>query len=199
MGLDHWLYKMRKADPALVSEIDGMRRSEAFERSCNENGRWALFLVRIGEAGDPDVSDLEACADKVTLVERELDEAKLKALKSVPADAQYRGGSYGPGSASMHYMASDGESYRIDVSDEEYDACSYDVKTQFYACQALELRQWRKRYDIQDAVYRNHVIENCGFHRIDDDETLDELEDLDESLLIPRLRDGEAIVYHEWY
>ena len=199
MGLDQWLYKMRKADPALVRKVDGMRRADAFGLSNADDGRWDIFLARIGDEADPDVSDLAACADEVTLVESVLDEAMLKERHGIPAGATYCGGRYGgQGPSVMHYRL-DGRDYAIEVDDAEADACSHDVNARFYVCEAVELQYWRKRYDIQDAVYANHDVENCGFHRIDDDDTLDALEDLDAHLVIPRLRDGEGIYYHEWY
>lgn len=198
MGLDHWLYKIKKADPELVRKIDGMRHADALALSNREGTRWELFLARIGEPGEPDVSDLADCADEITLIKSRFDDGLFKDRHGIPAEAVYCGGQFGGGYAVMHYVLDD-DDYRVEVDDAEIGACSHDVKVRFYVCEAIELRQWRKRYDIQDAVYSRHDVENCGFHRIDDDETLNALEDLDPNLIIPRLRDGEGIYYHEWY
>ena len=197
MGLDHWLYKVRKCKPSIAPMIEGMTFDDAYAAlaECGESPHG--FLVQ--DTGDDMTSDLEPYADRVTLVTFELDEEKLKRDFGIPESAFYVGGRYGNGYASMSYMDEDDNRYTAELDDSNAHDYDVPVDTPYYVCEALELRQWRKQYDIQDAVYAAHDIQNCGFHVIDDDMTLDTLEDLDENLVIPRLREGEAIVYHEWY
>ena len=193
MGLDHWIYRVRKCQPEIVDQIKKLTEPQVNSYLAQSDNK-QISLIPCEQSTE----DLEGFADKVRLTCYETDETALRTAYAVPLAASYCGGRYGADIHEMHYRLGD-KRFEITLTSDELRQFDVPVQRDFWLCEMRQIRQWRKAYDIQDAIYKRHAIQNCGFHNITDDDTLDAIEDIDEDLMIPRLRKGEAIFYHEWY
>lgn len=182
MGLDIWLFKIRKTkkDLSNVKTLDDIRQLGL--NSFTEKGVKPSYMY----------DDLIPYCVEVMCENDYIDIDKIKktyGLEDIYSESI--GGIYS-------FVDKNGKKISL-TSDEIKDNFTVTRQEATYVFEEENVYYWRKRYDIQDLFYESYQVENCGYTEVDI-ETLEHIQkEYDEGLIIPELGDDEAVFYHEWY
>lgn len=187
MGLDMYLMRCKKAKPEIVAAINN---TDEFSRGFED--------IMVYEP-DETTCNLDPYSDPVTIIQSRINMDRIRKAFDIPSDMHIIGSRASNYDYHMAFADNNGNRREVDIDNARMTTDFTDkVKVKMRVCESHEIHYWRKAYGIQEALYARHDIQNCGFYLLDDDD-LDMLEDMDESLVLPRCRKGEAIFYHEWY
>lgn len=198
MGLDMHLFKLEKPEKS-SEELSAMSLDE-----LNSAGYTVFFQNEL-----PDDFHLICCMAKRAAVMAEyIDLEKIREDYEIPAGSRIIGESYSSQEIGYTFRLPKAEpcdQKHIDIPMDQVRAkYVYKKKTDAYCIKSEEIAYWRKRYDIQSALYdaAEVPIQNCGYYPMTDD-MWDALRKWDKEtynrLAHYKYDNSCIIVYHEWY
>lgn len=183
MGLDMYLYKVSNLKAKEITSLTG-RNTKEFPEDV-----W-VFEAKDIEKFDNEAmfADLMPFMDKINAVMSFYDVDKMKVDNDIPNVAHVGMKRFEKDFITFGFYWGD-ESKDVIFNRGEY-ILNKDVEV--YACRAKQIKYWRKAYDVQNRIHDTYdgYIENCGYYALGE-EILSEL--------LPRYKNFEGIVYHEWY
>lgn len=202
MGLDMWLYKVKYTDVDKAKEYLWNNDEEALQKFMIFLGPSKMHLERYPEC----FRDIFPYMVDGVHRKNKLSESLVRKKFAIPAGA-FVHEIESSGIRRIQAKLPDGTVYEILASHEDYNqVCDVTIRDVCVVEKTLEL-YWRKEYDIQSAFYDAYpgVIENCGYHCIDEDEVkaILSLHMAEEEYkeLLPQLdcSSDECFIYYEWY
>lgn len=194
MGLDQYAYKVSKPNDDI---LDFMKNRLAYclpNDIHNFNIADALLNDEIGL-----IKDLIPYGVITTLYGTNYDSDLIRKDHDIPESAKLVGLACRPDYEEYSYKDENDKLYKIIVS--EYDLNHrYEIIEPYQALlvQMDEIHYWREARDVQDLMYENLPVQNCGYYSLDYG-IMEQLNEIDPDFKIPELNDSEAVVYHEWY
>lgn len=193
MGLDQYLYRIRKATDADVARVQGRKLRDILED-------YAIFFDDEPELIEP----IKPYLKRVTVRAIEHDWERMLTEHNVPTDAKLSGWSAGPEGFSYSFRDENKKLYRISLNRDEENKYDIEVDRDVYvANEYTQCAYWRKNHALADELRTITDIENCGFYPVNEEMwetiiTFDTSNGLKANDYIP-ISENECLVYHEWY
>lgn len=193
MGLDMYLYHIKKATDEDVAHVQGQKLSN--------------IIDDYGVYFDDEPSLIEAIKPylrQVTVRVTETDWDKLLTEHNIPLDVHLTGWSSGPEGRTYSLRDENDKLYHISLSHEEDERYDIEVDRDVYiAHESTQCGYWRKNYALSDELSSITHIENCGFYPVNEEMwdaiiNLNNSDGLEIEDYIP-ISDDECLAYHEWY
>ena len=227
MGLDMYVYRLRRLSDAEMEDLHGLNMDELEKR----------YMVFYGDSVDEYPSGIQHILPFL----RKIEHVRTKTFNmercmehyGIPKDWIRTGAAYGnsvqfsfrkrfeeireednldydpsipdsPEKLKVKRVKYSDEVKEIDMTSEEYDQFLEDIETSVYVCDGEDILYWRKEYDLQDMIYSLYEgqIENCGYHALNDDMkdaicAFREGQSIPDDFFVPD--DDVIYAYHEWY
>lgn len=196
MGLDQYAYIVSKPDDSIKNF---MKNRLSY---CLPNDIHSFDLNNVSPEELRLVEALIPYGIKLTLWHTAYDYELIRRDHDIPPEATLTGIGCRPDAETYTYsLKTDKETKQYTVIVSEYDLNHrYEIieQSEVLLVRMTELHYWRKATDVQDLMYDNLPVENCGYYLMNYD-IMEQLHELDPEFEIPELNDSEAVVYHEWY
>lgn len=190
MGLDQYLFHIRKATDEDAAAMNGRRIEDVREK-------YAVFY------GDEPhlIEPIKPWLKPITVRTDELDYDAIKSAHDVPLDARITGWCISPEGLSLSLRDTEDNPYRITLTEDEQKPFEIEIEREIYiAHDAEECGYWRKDYALSDDIDLVCPTENCGYYPVDEDmwSVIENHSGGLDTDYIP-ISDEECLAYHEWY
>lgn len=195
MGLDMYLFRVRKASLTPHSML-GLEERDAFESkgySFYPADQAPLHCKTLADNLVP-VTSMVRCYDKFILADKMCEQHGLE--YDVDMEDNIYFSAYGPDGGRLSYHAPDGNSYSLDMTEDEINQCIINKKVDEYIVKMEEVAYQRK--GLSDRGWELMACENCDY--TDDFDAVKAM--VDEGGLSEEFTDnwvnGET-VFHPWW
>ena len=207
MGLDQFIYRMRRLTDSEISKIEGKNTND-IDDILESN----VCIIESDAESDILLSGANKVFRSVSLLNDEVDWKALYKSHGIEGDVSWSGmrGGDNPGETLLYLrpiidgeLNYDEDPIKLIVTDTEtHETFKIVNEHEYYvADNEGELYYWRKAWDIQEAL-ADVVgdIENCGYYVLDK-EALDLIREMDKEfdLSLDGLGEDEFLVYHPWW
>lgn len=190
MGLDHYVYRMKKIGKETLKQLNG-KHADEFD--------WHKYLVLDAEYVETErgmYEDLKGVLQPITVIKTFVDIPRIEKELEIPNTAGIIMTSHQGNTTTYIWNTPDHKSFTLNEQNEkEY---TYNEEVPSYICYCTEVHYMRKEYEIQDAMYELYDgdIQNCGYYHMSED-MLDKINELSGRKVV----DSSAtnLFYHEWY
>ena len=191
MGLDQYVYRMKKIGKATAKQLEGKNTAEI---------DYNKFVVMDQDYVDknPDMfSDIKDILTPVTVIDTTIDIERIKKDYDVPEHWCIYMRSFMGGGATYGFSG-DGKSVTVSLDDNKLKQYLLEENTPSYVCYMTEVYYMRKHYETQDAMYDLYDgdIQNCGYHHMSE-VMIHDLNDLEGKKVLDE--NATNLYYHEWY
>ena len=203
MGLDMYLYRIRKLDE---DEIDELNKID-YEKLCR------LDFTILTLADEDDMARVRHIRPWITVVKKDVRVRDYDAIKreaGIPEDAHLSGSCYTNGRTAFIFRK-DKQRYEMcweKFTQEQRDRCTGTATYDIAVWRESEVAYWRKEYKLQTRIHSacSTPILNCGYYPLNDemrkvvlayeksreDGRQVHAADLEST-------DSSVVCYHEWY
>jgi hypothetical protein len=190
MGCDHYLMLMRKPTDKEIAH--------ASKRLPHQT---PLMVIAKDESGWNTLKDIGVKAPGFS---EQYDYDLIKQDNGVPEEAEIHGFSCNANGVKILWMIPNGDKtaiWQVNIPDQQMDQeyTTYEYGERLYV-HSETIRQWRNNDIIRDLVRRTIPVENCEYHVLDE-QTIQAICAIDQeaSEAMKAKKDGDIVVYHEWY
>lgn len=190
MGLDQYIYRMKKIGKDTLKELNGKHMDNI------DGSQYMTIDKRFVDSAE--YRDLADILQPIKLVATYIDEQKIKRDAKIPDDWQRTFEMTGRDLIKYVY-GKNGECKSVVIPRSVFESrYLYDQEKDFYICRCKEVYYMRKFYDVQDAMYDLYDgdIENLGYHHMSE-KMIYTLNDLVGKKVLDT--DATNLYYHEWY
>lgn len=204
MGLDMYLYKVKKLGQKKIKELDGMKEKDIYENYDN------IGVFHIPEDEENDEEFYEMFRDIIPYCTRiciscdYIDMEQIRKDADISDDWSLGGRIMSPTVYEYRFYSPDGKHKTVTIPVDELEK-KYIIteREEVYVVKRKEVGYWRKQYDLQDLLYKDYgrEIYNCGYHRVNANmfDDIMAYKEVGYGGLNREIKTDDVLFYHEWY